>query len=388
MAVAVNFDATSWNGTGWSALTTIDSASFDYNAVSCTSPTFCMAADSAGNVESYDGSTWSSPTPADATAANLTWVSCTSPSFCMAVDGTGNALIYSTIAATLTLSGTPVTSTSGNAYTVSLKVPTGDSSPTGSVTITDSATGTCSTTPTWSGTIDSPAGYDTYTDGCSIATPESSGETVSAVYNGADYTVATSPSLDIATAPVAPSPVVQVALTLTSTSGTVGTALTLTSSGGSGTGVVTYAVANGTATGCAISGSSLSATAAGTCIVTATKAADTTYESVSSTATTVTFAAPTTTTTTPPAPVSFYAAWVHGTPLVGRTVTVMIGGSGFYGQPRITSTEVGTRAVVSHDSGKLLTVRVTVRAGSRKGEHTFTIRLANGKSCRVNYLVK
>jgi hypothetical protein len=69
-------------------------------------------------------------------------------------------------------------------------------------------------------------------------------------------------------------------------------------------------------------------------------------------------------------------------------VTLTIVGTGFYGHVTVTSNEAGTRAVVTHDSGKLLTVRVTVRAGSRKGEHTFTIRLANGKSCRVNYLVK
>jgi len=48
-------------------------------------------------------------------------------------------------------------------------------------------------------------------------------------------------------------------------------------------------------------------------------------------------------------------------------------GHRFYGKPTITSNEAGTRAVVTHDSGKLLTVRVTVRAGSRKGKHTFTI---------------
>jgi hypothetical protein len=81
----------------------------------------------------------------------------------------------------------------------------------------------------------------------------------------------------------------QAALTLTSVSGTVGNALTLATSGGSGTGAVTFAVTSGTASGCAISGSSLSASSAGTCIVTATKTGDTTYLPVSSTATTVTF---------------------------------------------------------------------------------------------------
>ena len=50
-------------------------------------------------------------------------------------------------------------------------------------------------------------------------------------------------------------------------------------------------VSNGTATGCAIGGSTLTATSSGTCLVTATKAADVGYLAVSSLATTVTFKA-------------------------------------------------------------------------------------------------
>jgi hypothetical protein len=91
---------------------------------------------------------------------------------------------------------------------------------------------------------------------------------------------------------------------------------------------------------------------------------------------------------TPPVTVGLRTTGVHGSAVVGKTVTVTISGTGFYGQPKITSNEAGTKAVVSHDSGKLLTVRVTVKAGSRTGEHTFTIRLANGKSAKANYSVK
>jgi hypothetical protein len=71
----------------------------------------------------------------------------------------------------------------------------------------------------------------------------------------------------------------QAALSLTSTHGKVGTALKLTTSGGSGSGGVTYSVVDGSAKGCAISGSALSATSGGTCVVTATKAGDSTYSS-------------------------------------------------------------------------------------------------------------
>jgi hypothetical protein len=123
----------------------------------------------------------------------------------------------------------------------------------------------------------------------------------------------------------------------------------------------------------------LSATSAGTCTVTVTKAADATYAVAHSPTTTVTF-------THVAVRARPHVAWLHGHAVVGKTKTLTIGGSGFYGRPRITSNEVGTRAVVSRDTGKLLTVRVTVRAGSRTGWHTFTIRLANGKSCKANYL--
>ena len=82
----------------------------------------------------------------------------------------------------------------------------------------------------------------------------------------------------------------QTTFTLTSTSGTYGTGLTLTASGGSGTGTVSYALdADGTASGCSISAGVLSATSVGTCMVTATRAADSNYNSVSSSETTVTF---------------------------------------------------------------------------------------------------
>ncbi len=80
----------------------------------------------------------------------------------------------------------------------------------------------------------------------------------------------------------------QGALIVTSIVGTYGRTLTLTTSGGSGTGAVSYAVVNGTATGCTVTGASLTFTSPGTCIVTATKAGDTTYGAATSTPTTVT----------------------------------------------------------------------------------------------------
>jgi hypothetical protein len=90
---------------------------------------------------------------------------------------------------------------------------------------------------------------------------------------------------------------------------------------------------------------------------------------------------------TPPA-VNLHTTGAHGFAVVGRTVTITITGGGFYGQPTLTSTAVGVRAVVVKDNGKMLTVRVTTTSVRARGWHTFTIRLANGKMAKVNYLTK
>lgn len=84
----------------------------------------------------------------------------------------------------------------------------------------------------------------------------------------------------------------------------------------------------------------------------------------------------------------FRAIKVHGYARVGRSVSLTITGVGFYGRPRVTSNERGTKVVVLHDRGTQLVVRVKVAPRSRRGWHTFTIRLANGSVSRINYLVK
>jgi|GEM_PF-4245984 len=85
-------------------------------------------------------------------------------------------------------------------------------------------------------------------------------------------------------------PAAQAPLTITSTSGTYGTPLALTASGGSDGGAITYGVTSPGTAGCSVSGSSLSATSAGTCTVTATMAGNVDYQPVSSAATTITIA--------------------------------------------------------------------------------------------------
>jgi len=78
------------------------------------------------------------------------------------------------------------------------------------------------------------------------------------------------------------------------------------------------------------------------------------------------------------------ATSINGYAVAGRTRTLTIHGTGFYGDPRITS-HLGTTAVVTRDTGQALVVRVAVRARSRRGVFTFSIVLANGESCQIRY---
>jgi hypothetical protein len=84
---------------------------------------------------------------------------------------------------------------------------------------------------------------------------------------------------------------------------------------------------------------------------------------------------------------AFKVGAVHGAAVAGKTVVITISGSGFYGQPKITSNAAGSKFGVTKDTGKVLTVRVTTKKGVR-GEHTLTVRLANGKSGKANYSIK
>jgi len=91
-------------------------------------------------------------------------------------------------------------------------------------------------------------------------------------------------------------------------------------------------------------------------------------------------------TTTPP--VTFRVTGAHGVAIAGKTTTMTITGAGFSGQPRITSSAAGTKVGVSHDNGRVLTIRVTTKAGTRAHTYVFTIRNPNGKTGRANYSVR
>jgi hypothetical protein len=180
-------------------------------------------------------------------------------------------------------------------------------------------------------------------------------------------------ALTTATSTAVDSQGAQAALTVTSLKGFLGSPLTLTSAGGSGTGAVTFTAVTGTALGCVVTGTSLTVTSLGTCLVTATKAASTTNLAASSVATTVTFVKP------------FKAVRVVGFVVAGKTSIITIIGTAFSGRPIVTS-HAGTTAKVFKDTGTALSVKVTVKAGTKNGTYTFTVKLANGKTSKVKYI--
>jgi hypothetical protein len=156
--------------------------------------------------------------------------------------------------------------------------------------------------------------------------------------------------------------------------------IALITTGGAGVNTPTFAVTNGTATGCAITGTTLSATTIGTCMVTASEASSATYLAATSGSVTFTFVA------NPPPVAVLTATHVKGSAVIGRTVTLTIAGTHFSGKPSIKSSNPGTRIVVTRDTGKSLTVKVTATAKSHKGAGTLTITEGNGKSVKIKYI--
>jgi uncharacterized repeat protein (TIGR02543 family) len=76
----------------------------------------------------------------------------------------------------------------------------------------------------------------------------------------------------------------QSVLTMNAASGTYGSTTTLATTGGSGSGAVSFDVVSGN---CSVAGDVLSATSAGNCVVTATKASDATYSAITSAQSTI-----------------------------------------------------------------------------------------------------
>ena len=159
-----------------------------------------------------------------------------------------------------------------------------------------SVTLTAGVTPGATGTVDFEVGGVTIGSCGAVAISSSSAQcvttalptgsdTLQAVYSGDEnYNGSSSGAHGFVVSPGS-----QSTLNVTTTAGTVGFDLTLATSGGSGTGPVTYVVSSGTATCSEPSPGVLHASGPGTCLVTATKAADSNFLVASSTSTTVTF---------------------------------------------------------------------------------------------------
>lgn len=95
-----------------------------------------------------------------------------------------------------------------------------------------------------------------------------------------------------------------------------------------------------------------------------------------------------TTTTIKSAPKTPHPTRIVGAVRFGKTSNITIIGSGFYGQPRITSNDPGTRVVVRHDSGTQLKAVVQVRGIRHVGRtFIFTIRDADGHVGRIKYVL-
>ncbi len=133
---------------------------------------------------------------------------------------------------------------------------------------------------------------------------------------------------------------------------------TLSTTGGSGTGAVTYAVASGP---CTVAGSTLSTSGAGTCSVTATKAADSTYSAITSapidvTVTpapqTISFTTPGTQTFVPGGTVGLTATGgASGNPVTFSSTTTGVCTTGGTNGATVTFVSAGTCSVTASQAG-------------------------------------
>ena len=173
-----------------------------------------------------------------------------------------------------------LTSTSGT-YGTDLTLTTSGGSGSGSVTYAVTTTGTAGCSITGGNTLSA-----TSPGTCTVtATKAASGIYLSDSSNATTVTFAKK---------------TQTPLAVTTTSGDAITGITVATTGGSGTGAVTSSVTSGTAT-CTLASGVVTAKTSGTCSLTVTKAADSTY-SVESVTATLTFTGGAATTTTTAAP--------------------------------------------------------------------------------------
>ncbi len=385
--LAQEFSSSTGSSTTW-ALDVAGNATTSSNSTTVTMPTLSpsgsgelyvdySAVDNSGAAGSTSGFTYDVTSEGSIFAYNPSVSSSVTPTASQSPTGT-----YTEAAALLTASGSGGGGTSST--TTLTASPSSPQNPGTSITLT--ATVTTGAT----GTVNFELGGSSLS-GCSAKTLSSSVATCAttalvsgtnsfvAIYSG-DATYAGSTSSTLNYTGLTP----QATLTVTSTTGSYGTPLTLTTSGGSGTGGVTFTTSNGTASGCAVSSGSLSSTSAGTCLVTATKASDGTYESISSSATTVTLSSLTASTTTltaspasplnPATPITLTATVTSG---ATGTVNFELGGTSLTGcSAQALSSSVATCVTTALAAGTNSFVAIysgnSTYAGSTSSTLTYT----------------
>jgi uncharacterized repeat protein (TIGR02543 family) len=287
----------------------------------------------------------------------------------------------------LTVTGTGGTVAYGTAFTpastVSEGLLTGDTATVSTATYT--YTGTGSTTYAASSTAPTAPGTYNVTPSAAtvVVTPSTDASKYSTTYNYVGGALTITPGTLTVTAG-------NVSITA---GGTVTPTATVSGLGGTDAATVTTATFTFAGTGSTTyAASSTAPTAPGTYSITPTAAtlAVTPAADAADYSTTYTYVAGTLTITakvSPPPHVVLHASHITGSILPGRH-SITITGTGFSGQPKITGTTKGIKVSVSKDTGTRLTVWVTVPKGTKAGHGTFTIRLANGKTCKITYTIK
>ncbi len=216
-------------------------------------------------------------------------------------------------------------------------------------------------------------GSGPYTATCAWTPSAGGATTLEAVFTSYDTNYSntnTGPlNVTVAQAPQAP-------LTLTSTSGSVTAPLTLTVSGGSGTGAVTYAAADGTASGCAVSSSApfvLTATTAGTCVVTATKAGAGAYAPVSSAPRSIVMR-----------PVVLSARVTKVTP---TSFTIVLRERGLAPGARVATRAPGVTVAALRSTSSTISVTLRVGPDARPGRYVLTLSVRGRAFGSVNLLL-
>jgi uncharacterized repeat protein (TIGR02543 family) len=289
-------------------------------------------------------------------------------------------------AATLTVKGTGGSVSYGTAFTpastVSEGLLTGDTASVSTATYTYTGTGST----TYAASTTAPTAVGTYNVTPSAATvvitPATDASKYATTYDyvGGALTITTA-TLTVTAGNVSITAGATVTPTAT-VSGLVGSDTAAVSTATytfAGTGSTTYA-ASATAPS-AVGTYSITPTAATVVVTPATDAADysTTYTYVAGTLTIK---------PKPKPPVVLHAGHISGVILPGQRRSITIIGTGFSGQPKITGTTKGIKVSVSKDTGSRLSVWVTVPKGTHAGHGTFTIRLSNGKICKITYTIK